>query len=129
MVDNQCDIRLKRSACLVCISGFASLYITEPDSGRSSLNVQTYKFTSSLFFILLLVPLQTYIWPKKNWALLTDLLKVKSNMFLPDNGHTQKRRSSVNTYPLTSIECSSWQLEYDYSPLQTYFKKDKLKDW
>ena len=33
----------------------------------------------------------------KNWPLLTDLLKVKDNMFLPDNGHTQKRRYSVNT--------------------------------
>ena len=44
----------------------------------------------SVCCILLLVPLQTYIWQKKNWALLTDLLKVKNNMFLPDNCHTQK---------------------------------------
>ena len=40
-----------------------------------------------------------HIFDKKNWALLTDLLKVKNNMFLPDNGHTQKRRYSVNTNP------------------------------
>ena len=41
--------------------------------------------------ILLLVPLQTYIWQKKKWALLTDLLKAKNNMFLPNNCHSQKR--------------------------------------
>ena len=40
---------------------------------------------NSVCCILLLVPLQTYISQKKNWALLTDLLIVKSNMFLPDN--------------------------------------------
>ena len=39
------------------------------------------------------------IWQKKNWALLTDLLKVKNNMFLPDNCHTQKRTYSLDTYP------------------------------
>ena len=32
----------------------------------------------------------------KNWALLTDLLKVKSNMFFPENCHTQKRTYSLN---------------------------------
>ena len=64
------------------------------------------------------------IFDKKNWALLTDLLKVKDNMFLPDNGHTQKRRYSANTHPCTSIGCFSWQLEYGYNPLQIYFKKD-----
>ena len=53
----------------------------------------------SVCCILLLVPLQTYIWQKKNWALLTDLLKVKNNMFLPDNYHTQKRTYSLNTHP------------------------------
>ena len=36
---------------------------------------------------------------EKNWALLTDLLKVKNNMFLPDNCHTQKRTYSLNTHP------------------------------
>ena len=30
----------------------------------------------------LLVPLQTYIWQKKNWALLIDLFKVKKNNIL-----------------------------------------------
>ena len=60
---------------------------------------ETGRKLSSVCCILLLVPLQTYIWQKKNWALLTDLLKVKNNMFLPDNGHTQKRRYSVNTHP------------------------------
>ena len=85
---------------------------------------ETGRKLSSVCCILLLVPLQTYIWQKKNWALLTDLLKVKNNMFLPDNGHTQKRRYSVNTHPWTSIGCFSWQLEYGYSPLQIYFKKD-----
>ena len=85
---------------------------------------ETGRKLNSVCCILLLVPLQTYIWQKKNWALLTDLLKVKNNMFLPDNGHTQKRRYSVNTHPWTSIGCFSWQLEYGYSPLQIYFKKD-----
>ena len=42
----------------------------------------------SVCCILLLVPLQTYIRQKKNWALLTDPLKVKNNM--PDNCHAQK---------------------------------------
>ena len=60
---------------------------------------ETGRKLNSVCCILLLVPLQTYIWQKKNWALLTDLLKVKNNMFLPDNGHTQKRRYSVNTHP------------------------------
>ena len=41
---------------------------------------------------------------KKNWALLTDLLKVKNNMFLPDNCHTQKRTYSLNTHPQTFFE-------------------------
>ena len=36
---------------------------------------------------------------EKNWALLTDLLKVRGNMFLPDNCHTQKRTYSLNTQP------------------------------
>ena len=39
------------------------------------------------------------IWQKKFLALLTDLLKVKNNMFLPDNCHTQKRTYSLNTHP------------------------------
>ena len=39
------------------------------------------------------------IFDKKNWALLTKLLKVKNDMFLPDSAHTQKRRYSVNTHP------------------------------
>ena len=36
-----------------------------------------YKFSLSFFYILLLAPLQTYIWQKRIWALLTGLLKVK----------------------------------------------------
>ena len=61
---------------------------------------------NSVCCIFLLVPLQTYIWQKKkkNWALLTDLLKVKNNMFLPDNCHTQKRTYSLNTHPQTFFE-------------------------
>ena len=110
--------------CLPCVH--FSICLVTSLSRRSSFNVQTYKFSSSFFFILLLVTLQTYIW-QKNWALLTDLLKVKNNMFLPDNGHTQKRRYSVNTHPWTSIGCFSWQLEYGYSPLQIYFKKGLLR--
>ena len=58
-----------------------------------------YTYIHIFFFILLLAPMQTYIWQKKNWALFTDLLKVKSNMFLPDNCHTQKRTYSLNTHP------------------------------
>ena len=60
---------------------------------------ETGRKLNSVYCILLLVPLQTYIWQKKNWALLTDLLKVKNNMFLPDNCHTQKRTYSLNTHP------------------------------
>ena len=65
-----------------------------------------------------------HIFDKRNSTLVTDLLKVKNNMFLLDNDHTQKRRYSVNTHPWTSVGCFSWQLEYGYSPLQIYFKKD-----
>ena len=57
-MDNYCDIRLKRSACLVCISVFASLYLSQVMGG---LNLM-YKCKS----FLLLVPLQTYLWQKKN---------------------------------------------------------------
>ena len=60
---------------------------------------ETGRKLNSVCCILLLVPLQTYIWQKKNWALLTDLLKVKNNMFLPDNCHTQKRTYCLNTLP------------------------------
>ena len=60
---------------------------------------ETGRKLNSLCQILLLVPLQTYILAKKNWALLTDLLKVKNKMFLPDSCHTQKRTHSLNTHP------------------------------
>ena len=60
---------------------------------------ETGRKLSSVCCILLLVPLQTYIWKKNNWALLTDLLKVKNNMFVPDNCHTQKRTYGLNTHP------------------------------
>ena len=60
---------------------------------------ETRRNLNSVCCILLLVPLQTYIWQIKNWALLADLLKVKNNMFLPDNCHTQKRTYSLNTHP------------------------------
>ena len=59
---------------------------------------ETGRKLNSVCCILLLVPLQTYL-AEKNWALLTDLLKVKNNMFLPDNYHTQKRTYSLNTHP------------------------------
>ena len=36
---------------------------------------------------------------EKNWALLTDLLKVKNYTFLPDNCHTQKRTYNLNNHP------------------------------
>ena len=58
---------------------------------------ETGRKLDSVYGILLLVPLQTYIWQKKDLALLTDLLKVKNNMFLPDICHTQKRTYSLNT--------------------------------
>ena len=60
---------------------------------------------NSVCWILLLVPSQAYIWQKKkkNSALLTDLLKVKKTMFLPDNCHTQKRAYSLNNHPQTFI--------------------------
>ena len=58
---------------------------------------------------------------EKNWALLTDLLKVKNNMLLPDNCHTQKRTYSLNTNPQTFIGRFSWEREYGYGALQIYF--------
>ena len=64
-----------------------------------AINFCCSKFFLSFFYFLFLVPLQTYIWQKKNWLLLTDLLKVKNNMLLPDNYHTQKRTYSLNTHP------------------------------
>ena len=82
---------------------------------------ETGRKLNSVFCILLLVPLQTYIWQKKNWALLTDLLKVKSNMFWPDNCHTQKRAYSLNTHPWTFIGRFSWELESGYGALEIYF--------
>ena len=39
-----------------------------------------YTISLSFYFLLLLLPLQTYIWQKKNWALLIDLLKQKNNI-------------------------------------------------
>ena len=36
---------------------------------------------------------------EKNWALLTDLLKVFYNIFFLDNCHSQKRTYSLNTHP------------------------------
>ena len=53
----------------------------------------------SFFYIILLVPLQTYISEKKIGALLTDLLKVKNNILLPNNYHTQKLTCSLNNHP------------------------------
>ena len=58
-----------------------------------------HKFSLGFFSILLMVPLETYIWQKNIWELLTDLLKLKNDMFLPDNSHTQKRTYSLNTNP------------------------------
>ena len=60
---------------------------------------ETDRKLNSVCCTLLLVPLQTHIWQKKNWALLTDLLQVKNKMFLPDNCRTQKRTYSLNTHP------------------------------
>ena len=56
---------------------------------------ETGRKLNSVRCIVLLAPLQTYIWQKKNWTLLTDLLKVKNNMFC----HTQKETYSLNTHP------------------------------
>ena len=39
-------------------------------------------------------------------------------MFLPDNYHTQKRTYDLNKNPEMSIGCFSWQLEYEYDPLE-----------
>ena len=56
---------------------------------------ETGRKLNSVRCIVLLAPLQTYIRQKKNWALLTDLLKVKNDMFC----HTQKETYSLNTHP------------------------------
>ena len=58
----------------------------------------------------MLVPLQTCIWQKKNWALLTGLLKVKNSMFLPDNCHTQKRTYSLIPTDKRSLDVSRGSL-------------------
>ena len=50
---------------------------------------ETGRKLNSVCCIVLLVPLQTYIWQKKNWALLTDLLKVKNNVFARQLLHTK----------------------------------------
>ena len=60
---------------------------------------KTGRKLNSVCCILLLVLLETYKQTQKNWALLTDLLKVKNNMSLPDNCYTQKRTYSLNTHP------------------------------
>ena len=64
---------------------------------------ETGRKLNSVWCILLLVPLQTYTWQKKNWALLTGLLKIKNNMFLLDNCHTEKRTDNLNTDPQAFI--------------------------
>ena len=64
---------------------------------------ETGRKLNSVWCILLLVPLQTYTRQKKNWALLTGLLKIKNNMFLLDNCHTEKRTDNLNTDPQTFI--------------------------
>ena len=111
--------------CLPCVHFSICLVISLSQvMGGLVLMCKRISFLQVFFIILLLVPLQTNIWQKRYWALLTDPLRVKSNMFLPDNGHTQEHRYSVNTHPWTSIGCFSWQLEYGFSPLQIYFKKD-----
>ena len=60
---------------------------------------ETGRKLNSVCCILLLVLLQTCIWQKKICGFLTDLLKVKNNMSLSDNYHTQKRIYSLNTHP------------------------------
>ena len=87
---------------------------------------ETGRKLNSLCCILLLVPLQTYIWQKKNkkkWALLTDLLKVKNNMFLPENCHTQKRKYSLNTHPL-DVSRGNLNMAMVCYRLQIYLWKD-----
>ena len=53
-----------------------------------------YKFSLSLLFFLLLVPLQVYFWKKKNWALLTDLLKVE-HYILHYCGHNEENDRQI----------------------------------
>ena len=48
-----------------------------------------YTFSLGFFYILLLVPLQTYICWEKNWALLIDLLMGKNNVFAKQLPHTK----------------------------------------
>ena len=77
---------------------------------------ETGRKLNSVCCIPLLVPLQTF-WQKKIWTLLTDLLKLKNNMFLPENCHTQKRAYSLTTHLQTFIGRFSWELEYGYGAL------------
>ena len=53
---------------------------------------------NSVCCIVLLVPLHTYIWQKKNWALLTDLLKVKNNVFARQLPHTKTYIVQIPTH-------------------------------
>ena len=80
------------------------------------------------FFILLLVPMQTYIWQKKKRGLLTDLLKVKNNTFLPDNCHTQKRTYSLNTTHKCPLDVSRGNLKMAMAPYR-YTSKTIATRW
>ena len=65
----------------------------------------------------------------KNWALLTNILKVKNNTFLPDNCYTQKRIYSLNTqfkYPSNwSFLIETWIWLW---PLPDILQKGLLSD-
>ena len=89
---------------------------------------ETGRKLNSVCRILLLVPLQTYIWHKKNWVLLTDLLKAKNNMFLPDNCLTQKRIYSLNTHHKRSLDVSRGNFNMAIAPYR-YTPKRIAKRW
>ena len=89
---------------------------------------ETNKKLNYVCCILLLVPLQAYIWQKKDWALLTDLLKVKSIMFLPDNCHTQKRTYSLNTIHKRSLDVFRGNLNVAMAPYR-YTSEMIAKGW
>ena len=63
---------------------------------------ETDRKLNSVYCILLLVPLQIYIWQKKNWALLTELLKVKTICFC----QTIATHKNVNIVQITTHERS-----------------------
>ena len=87
-----------------------------------------YKFSLSFFYILLLAPLQTYIWHKKILALLTDLLKVKNNIFcqtIATHKNVHIVQIPAHKYPL-DVSCGNLNMAIAH---YRYTSKKIAKRW